>query len=39
MRYNQLFTSKVEVTIPGDFSLHAGDAVRMGVPPEDKKKK
>ena len=38
MRYNQLFTSKVEVTIPGDFSLHAGDAVRMGVPPEDTKK-
>jgi hypothetical protein len=26
MRYNQLFTSKSEVTIPGDFSLHAGDA-------------
>ena len=27
MRYNQLFTSKVNITIPGDFSLRAGDAV------------
>ncbi len=27
MRYNQMFNSKVTVTIPGDFSLHAGDAV------------
>ena len=27
MRYNQLFASEVVVTIPGDFSLHAGDAV------------
>ena len=27
MRYNQLFTSQVTVTIPGDFSLHAGDAI------------
>ena len=27
MRYNQLFSIKSTVTIPGDFSLHAGDAV------------
>ena len=27
MRYHQMFNSKVIVTIPGDFSLHAGDAV------------
>jgi hypothetical protein len=38
MRYNQLFTSKVELTIAGDFSLHAGDAIRIGSPPLDKVK-
>ena len=27
MRYNQLFSSKVTVTIPGDFSLHAGNSI------------
>ena len=27
MRYNQLFSAKSTVTIPGDFSLHAGDVV------------
>jgi hypothetical protein len=27
MRYNQLFSVKSTVTIPGDFSLHAGDVV------------
>lgn len=27
MRYNQLFSTKSTVTIPGDFSLHAGDVV------------
>ena len=27
MRYNQLFSIKSTVTIPGDFSLHAGDVV------------
>lgn len=27
MRYNQLFSIKSTVTIPGDFSLHAGDLV------------
>jgi hypothetical protein len=27
MRYNQLFSAKSTVTIAGDFSLHAGDAI------------
>lgn len=27
MRYNQLFSAKSTITIPGDFSLHAGDTV------------
>ena len=27
MRYNQLFSTKISVTIPGDFSLHAGDSI------------
>ena len=27
MRYNQFFGYKVEVTIPGDFELHAGDMI------------
>tara|TARA_E500000305_G_scaffold89831_1_gene76956 strand:- start:39 stop:1523 length:1485 start_codon:yes stop_codon:yes gene_type:complete len=27
MRYNQLFASTITVTVGGDFSLHAGDAV------------
>ena len=27
MRYNQLFSTKSTITIPGDFSLHAGDVV------------
>ena len=27
MRYNQLFTTKISITIPGDFSLHAGDSI------------
>lgn len=33
MRYNQMFATKCEITIPGDFSLHAGDVVRFD-PPE-----
>ena len=39
MRMNQLFASKVIITIPGDFSLHAGDAVFFDAPGlrEDKK--
>ena len=32
MRYNQLFTSQVSITIPGDFSLHAGDAIVVDAP-------
>ena len=27
MRYNQLFSTKISVTIPGDFSLHAGYSI------------
>ena len=27
MRYNQMFATRVSVTIPGNFSLHAGDLV------------
>jgi hypothetical protein len=32
MRYNQFFSFKAEVVIPGDFSLHAGDAVYVDSP-------
>lgn len=32
MRYNQLFASKCSITIPGDFSLHAGDVVFFDAP-------
>ena len=32
MRYNQLFASQIPITIPGDFSLHAGDCVWMDIP-------
>ena len=32
MRYNQLFSFEAQVTIPGDFSLHAGDAIHLDVP-------
>lgn len=32
MRYNQFFSFKSEVIIPGDFSLHAGDAVYIDSP-------
>ena len=27
MRYNQLFSTKISVTIPGEFSLHAGNSI------------
>lgn len=39
MRYNQLFTIKKSITIPGDFNLNAGDAVFIDAPEtaEDKK--
>jgi hypothetical protein len=32
MRYNQFFSSKVEITITGDFSLHAGDYFFVDAP-------
>jgi len=32
MRMNQLFACKVIITIPGDFELHAGDAVYFDAP-------
>ena len=32
MRMNQLFSQKTTVTIPGDFSLHAGDSVFVDAP-------
>ena len=31
-RYNQLFTSIETITIAGDFSLHAGDAIFVDFP-------
>ncbi len=38
MRLNQLNTSKISITIPGDFSLHAGDAVFVDSPKLDSTK-
>jgi len=32
MRYNQLFTVKTQITIPGDFSIKAGDLVQCDFP-------
>jgi hypothetical protein len=32
MRYNQLYSIKTTITIAGDFSLHAGDAIFMDAP-------
>jgi hypothetical protein len=32
MRYNQLFTVKTSIVIPGDFSLHAGDVIEIQTP-------
>ena len=32
MRYNQLFTVKTEITIPGDFSIKAGDVIECDFP-------
>jgi hypothetical protein len=37
MRYNQFFSFKAEVVIPGDFSLHAGDAVYIDSPQQQEK--
>ena len=31
-RYNQLFSSMMEITIAGDFSLHAGDVIFVDIP-------
>jgi hypothetical protein len=38
MRYNQMFTQKVIITIAGDFSLHAGDAIQIDVSSLEKSK-
>ena len=38
MRLNQLNTSKISITIPGDFSLHAGDTVFVDSPKLDSTK-
>ena len=32
MRYNQVFATKVSITIPGDFDLHAGDMIFFDAP-------
>lgn len=32
MRYNQLYSQKSSITIPGDFSLHAGDVIFLDAP-------
>ena len=32
MRYNQLFSYQITITVPGEFSLHAGDTVFMDIP-------
>ena len=32
MRYNQVFATKVNITIPGDFELHAGDMIFFDAP-------
>ena len=32
MRYNQFLAFSASITIPGDFSLHAGDAITLDVP-------
>jgi len=32
MRYNQLFTVKTDITIPGDFTIKAGDLVECSFP-------
>jgi len=39
MRYNQLFTIKKTVTIPGDFSLNAGDTIFIDIPEAGRDKK
>jgi len=39
MRYNQVFATKVNITIAGDFDLHAGDMIFFDAPSPQKKKK
>jgi hypothetical protein len=39
MRYNQLFTLQKSITIPGDFTLNAGDMIFVDIPAADKDKK
>ena len=31
-RYNQLFSQQISITIGGDFTLHAGDAIYVDLP-------
>ena len=38
-RYGQLFSAKSSITIPGDFSLHAGDVIFLDAPSLQKKTK
>ena len=38
MRYNNLFCAQVTITIPGDFSLHAGDVIFVDAPLLDRNK-
>mgnify|MGYP001221941452 CR=1 FL=1 len=38
MRYNQLFTIQTTITIPGDFSIRAGDTVKCSFPKLDSDK-
>ena len=38
MRYNQFFSSMADITIPGNFALHAGDMIHLDVPGLDSKK-
>lgn len=38
MRYNQFFSTKVTITITGDFSLHAGDYIYIDTPQLSDKK-
>ena len=38
MRYNQFFSTKITITITGDFSLHAGDLVFIDSPELSSKK-
>lgn len=38
MRYNQLFTIQTTITIPGDFSIRAGDTIKCSFPQLDSDK-